>query len=267
MLCSMAFSKGEKAQIIAGSGPRYMPPMIQLKGAIAKMFSACAKAGTVDASEQTRLFAIRYDVTHDFHIILNGIRHDRDTGSIFLDGFYIPDTTDFFRQEVVISNRDAGCLAVAASKEDMKLCERLVPALTERCRSWEHTSDCKYKSGTIKSSVCDCGLGRNAEQMPSGWEDVAHLAIRIAIPLLSAVPYVKSVVDCKLVAAMTGHKATVEQDEKKEASGSASVSAVSDNCGSDKPDLKACTRCEKVKYCNHTCQKAAWKTHKKVCKR
>jgi hypothetical protein len=103
--------------------------------------------------------------------------------------------------------------------------------------------------------------------MLGGYEDVAGYGIRIALPVISAVPYVECVVDEKLAAIMTAYKATLGQDEKKEASGSASVSAVCDNCGSDKPGLKACSRCEKVKYCNHACQKAAWKKHKKVCKR
>jgi hypothetical protein len=261
----MAFSKGELAQVKA-MALKCLPPMVRLKEVIAKIFSTCAKVYTEGPSEQIRMYIIRYDDTNKFHIVFNGLRHDRDTGSIFLDSFFIPDTADF-TEHMAVNRKSQKCLVVPVSKEDMMLWQCLIPALAERCRSWEHSSDCKYKPGSIKSSVCDCGLGRNVEQMLGGYEDVAGYGIRIALPVISAVPYVECVVDEKLAAIMTAYKATLGQDEKKEASGSASVSAVCDNCGSDKPGLKACSRCEKVKYCNHACQKAAWKKHKKVCKR
>jgi TPR repeat protein len=38
-------------------------------------------------------------------------------------------------------------------------------------------------------------------------------------------------------------------------------------CGKDGDDLKACTACKLVKYCNATCQRANWPMHKKECKK
>jgi hypothetical protein len=247
----MAFSKGEMAQVRASLSPGSMPPVLQLKSAIAKIFFECVE-NHAGPGEQTRMYMLRYDDTNKFYIVSDRLRHDRDTGSIFLDGFFVPDTADFDRL-MTVRNKIKKCCVMPASKEGMELWQRPMPALAERCRSWEHTSDCKYKSGCIKSSVCDCGLGQNAEHMPSGFESVAKFAIRIALPFISAVPYVESVVDDKLAAKISVYKATIGQEKQKEASASASANAVCDNCGSDKPGLKACTRCEKVKYCNHTC--------------
>lgn len=99
--------------------------------------------------------------------------------------------------------------------------------------------------------------------MPIGYEDIAGFATRFALPLISAVPYAESVDDDEMISRMSAHLAELNLDQMEEASGS----DVCDNCGNSKPDLKACTRCEKVKYCNHACQKAAWREHKKVCKR
>jgi hypothetical protein len=59
--------------------------------------------------------------------------------------------------------------------------------------------------------------GKNAEHMPSGFESVAKFGIRIALPFISAVPYVESVVDDKLAAKISAYKATIGQDKKKEA--------------------------------------------------
>jgi hypothetical protein len=64
---------------------------------------------------------------------------------------------------------------------------------------------------------------KNAEHMPSGFESVAEFGIRIALPFISAVPYVESVVDDKLAAKISAYKATSGQEKKKEASGIAST--------------------------------------------
>ena len=37
-------------------------------------------------------------------------------------------------------------------------------------------------------------------------------------------------------------------------------------CGKRGSDLKVCTACKSVKYCNRNCQKLHWKAHKKECK-
>ncbi|OJD31510.1 mynd domain [Diplodia corticola] len=37
------------------------------------------------------------------------------------------------------------------------------------------------------------------------------------------------------------------------------------SCGKVSDDLKRCAKCHSERYCNRDCQKAHWKTHKKVC--
>ncbi|KAH7042207.1 putative MYND domain protein [Macrophomina phaseolina] len=37
------------------------------------------------------------------------------------------------------------------------------------------------------------------------------------------------------------------------------------SCGKTSTDLKRCAKCHSEHYCNRDCQKAHWKTHKKVC--
>lgn len=38
-------------------------------------------------------------------------------------------------------------------------------------------------------------------------------------------------------------------------------------CGKYKKDIKKCSRCKLILYCNQECQKNHWKEHKIVCKR
>jgi hypothetical protein len=208
------------------------------------------------------MFVLRHEDDFKFHIVAKALRHDRDTGSIFLDGFFVPVTPEFVKRYIT-SRTNQECLAIIASEEDLKLWQHLMPALAERCRSWEHTADCKYKTKANLTFLCDCGVGQDAASMPGPYKALAKFATRIAIPLISAVPYVESMDDEDMIREINAAVEAVKLGKKKATSSSANC----DNCGSNKPDLKTCTRCEKVKYCNHACPKAAWKTHKKVCKR
>ncbi|KAI4736111.1 hypothetical protein E4T50_13378 [Aureobasidium sp. EXF-12298] len=258
-----ALSKSELALLTSKPGPGSRPVMFQLKELIRQMFAACA--GIADGhDEKIQMFVFRHSGLFKFHIIVNALRHDRDTGSIFLDGFFIPVTAEFV-ERMLASKTNPECLVIDTSKEHLELWQHLVPALAERCRSWEHKSDCNYKTKTDTTFLCDCGIGQNASAMPRPHKAIAKFATRIALPFISAVPYVESMTDETMVSAMNAAMAAAGLDDKTKPS--ASDNADCDNCGSDNPGLKVCSRCEKVKYCNHACQKAAWKKHKKVCKR
>jgi hypothetical protein len=258
----MVMSKRESAEIKARHSIGSIPAMTHLKGIIGLMFSAYSGLHPDIPGRPIRLFALEHTREYAFFIIAKTLRHNRDTGSILLDGFFVVVNPEFV-ERMIFGRNTKDCLVIKTSKEDMELWRRFAPALAERCRSWEHANDCKTDFN--KFSICDCGLGKDAAQMPSGYEDLASFATRIALPLLSAVPYLESVIDEKLLSETTAAMAAIELKKKKESSASGNASC--DNCGSEKPDLKVCSRCEKVKYCNHACQKAAWKKHKKVCKR
>eukprot|EP01113_Clastostelium_recurvatum_P051378 TRINITY_DN9971_c0_g2_i1.p1 TRINITY_DN9971_c0_g2~~TRINITY_DN9971_c0_g2_i1.p1 ORF type:complete len:158 (+),score=25.00 TRINITY_DN9971_c0_g2_i1:381-854(+) len=49
-------------------------------------------------------------------------------------------------------------------------------------------------------------------------------------------------------------------------SSSNSSSSSCSSCGSHASDLLMCSRCKLASYCNATCQRAHWRTHKKTCK-
>lgn len=255
-----ALSKSELALLTAKPSPGSRPVMFQLKDLVRQMFTACADIAD-NHSKQMHMFALRHGEASKFHIIANALRHDRDTGSMFLDGSFILVTADFI-ERMLASKTNTECLVIDASKEDMELRQHLVPALAGRCRSWENTSDCNYKT-KADTFLCHCGAGRNTASMPTPYKVIAGFATRIALPLISGVSYVESMTDEEMVSKMSVALNAVDLDQEKYTSGDATC----DNCGSDKSGLKVCSRREKVKYCNHACRKAAWKKHKKVCKR
>ncbi|KAG9660887.1 hypothetical protein KCU95_g5194, partial [Aureobasidium melanogenum] len=268
LLSSMALSKRERAQTNAKQSSGSMPPMNLLKKAIGQIFSACAGFNASAPGKRINFFVVEHN--QDYKILVaDTLRHDRDTGSVFLDAFYMPPSAELVKHKsfkAMMADKSSQSLIIDANKEEMALWQRLLPALIERCRSWEHTAACKRKARAAKTVVCDCGRGRDAAHIPKDYKGMAKFAVRVAIPMISAVPYVESMVDEEMVSRMTAAAGAPGPDQKQYSAATTTTKTGCANCGSDKPGLKVCSRCEKVKYCNHACQKAAWKSHKKVCK-
>ncbi|KAK6006796.1 hypothetical protein QM012_005804 [Aureobasidium pullulans] len=264
LLFPMALSKRERTIANTEQSSSPTPPMILLKEVIGKMFSACAGFHPSAPGKQITLFLVEHNQGHKI-LAADTLRHDRNTGSVFLDAFYLPPSADLVKHRSfkAMMAKDSQVLIINANKEEYELWQRLLPALIERCRSWEHATDCKRKTHPSKTLICDCGMGKDAAYMPKDYQGMAKFAIRVAIPMISAVPYVESMVDEQMLSQMAATKDAGNLEKKKGVTSKAGC----DNCGTVKPNLKVCSRCEKVKYCNHACQKAAWKIHKKVCKR
>lgn len=272
-LFSMALSERERTCV------NHIPPLIQAKEVIRQMCLGSVGLHPDSPGKKVCLFMLKDESTYQFFIIANALRHDRDTGSVFLDAFYMPATRDLIAhksfQAILSPNVNHHSLVINADAEDIKLWQSLIPALVERCRSWEHVENCTWKTNPSKASICDCGLGKDVSKMSSDFRDIARFATRIAIPAMSAVPYLESMTSQESMDRLTDEMQTASLEQRQQQqplipSSNAPNASNMDACGhcrTIKPGLKACTRCEKVKYCNHTCQKAAWKTHKKECKR
>lgn len=262
LLFPMALSKRERSLANTKQNPGSVPPMILLKEVIGHMFSACAGFHATSPGKRITFFVVEHHQTRKI-LVADTLRHDRNTGSIFLDAFYMPPSAELVKHSKAMADKNLRSLVIDANEEEMELWQRLLPALVERCRSWEHATDCKRKTRpAAEPIICDCGIGKDAAHMPKDHKGMAEFAIRVAIPMISAVPYVESMIDEKIVSKMTDAMGSVSLNKKKDTTARAGC----DHCGNDKPGLKVCSRCEKVKYCNHACRKAAWKTHKKVCK-
>lgn len=197
-------------------------------------------------------------------------------------------------------------MSVFVDRETELLWKKLLPAFIGRCRyTWDHTDSCEYNHSSEyatdgatklripisvehgKSSFCNCGQGKDAKHMPRVFKPFAKLSTRIAIAPISAVPYlgcmipekvdvsatrVRNVASGPIIATETAAAtiapamAAANLATAVPIPGSESTEGCG-HCGATKPDLKVCARCDKVCYCNRACQKAAWKEHKKVCKR
>lgn len=218
----------------------------------------------------------RTEKPHTF-IFVKNLHHDLDLGSIVLNACVVPLTVARFEPlgattqhslHDFLSNQTSPALTLYLNDNDTILWKRLLPALAERCRTWQHKDTCEYREvGKIPLSVevdenplCSCGEGvvppdfmdDNTEE-----EAMAKYSTRIAISPIFPVPYVGASADVD--ASPPGTQSAPQP--------TTSSSPQCDNCNKPSTQLKNCAACGKAKYCSKECQKAAWKAHKPECKK
>jgi hypothetical protein len=156
---------------------------------------------------------------------------------------------------------------VGAGVEERKAWMHLLVAATERCRTWEHRTNCEYRVQSAipltlepdKSSICSCGAGVGAEAFVKKYPMLRPLAphvTRAAISPLFALSYMERVINPEGAAAT------------KIPPTPASATAVRYECaacgkeGGAPGSLLICSRCRLVRYCSAGCQREDWKGHK-----
>ncbi|KAL8872720.1 MAG: hypothetical protein Q9174_001698 [Haloplaca sp. 1 TL-2023] len=220
------------------------------------------------------VFSLSYNQATDTLIFVSKMRHDLDLGSIVLDAWVLPYTTEMEKKlnsatERLVEKSNPRPLALVCREQELILWKRLLPALAERCRTWSHRDGCEYrkKGATIPLStkeaenpLCSCGEGRTTADFAKKdklWAPFAKCVTRVAIAPIFPVPYVE--------AASLFPEGSMPSSGGSKSTGS--VDSKCDHCGKMAADLKACGACGKARYCGKECQKAGWKTHKSKCKK
>ncbi|KAI4246403.1 MAG: hypothetical protein L6R42_009922, partial [Xanthoria sp. 1 TBL-2021] len=127
-------------------------------------------------------------------IFVSGLHHDLDLGSVVLDAWVLPLTTDRVQKLAPglqgLLSAEPPPVGVYLSDRESTMWKRLLPALAERCRTWNHKASCEYRNkGQIPLSIEEdqnplCGCGR--------WALFAKYVTRIAIVPVFPVPYMES---------------------------------------------------------------------------
>jgi hypothetical protein len=211
-------------------------------------------------NEQTRLFSLNHTTAGGVHLLIfiSNLRMDLANQTVVLDAAVLPLTHELVPR---ISSFLAGLLKLSichikVDSEELNLWKQALPALVERCRTWEHQADCEYlPESSIPLSVeegqrvvCSCGNGRFPPDFILGvpkWSTVSRYFVRAAVSPCFQTPFSEQLFDFGI---LHGCRA----------------------CGKEKTDngkaLLSCAKCHKAKYCSADCQRADWKSHKLHCR-
>lgn len=267
-------STGEHRLVHEKAAPENTTALLELKKSICILYEIF-----LNTRGRLRIYELSRSPGMSTLLFISTLRHSGYQGSVFLEGFVVslagerlapiqPLIDGMFETKEIVNS-------MLGPKEQLYW-KKLLPALIESVRTtWSHGEECEYrKKKHIPLSaepedvpVCSCGEGEEIDTFPrcTHWELFAKYAKRLAIPPVSTVPFMESI----------AQDVSLQLDQLREhlpsvppAASNAPVKREKcDQCGKLQEKLKNCQRCGKTKYCNHACQKAAWKGHKKQCKK
>ena len=252
-------------------------PKIDLKDSLNIIIQSVAGVHPKEAKGRpVQIFQLTLSRNQSCHtlIFVSGLHHDLDLGSVVLDAWVLPLTIERVQK---LANGLQGLLSakpppvgVLLSGRESTLWKRLLPALAERCRTWNHKASCEYRTeGQIplstdedQSPLCSCGEGKVTSSFTKvkQWAPFAQYVTRVAIAPVFPVPYMESLMRFPDPNVSTA-------PEPKVSTGRTLQKPECDNCKASSGQLLACGGCNKVRYCSKECQKAAWKAHKVRCKK
>ncbi|TEA18403.1 Deformed epidermal autoregulatory factor 1-like protein [Colletotrichum sidae] len=240
------------------------------------LFSLFTLTTGTQGEAQTGLFSL--DIPGgsgtQIHIFVSAVRLDAASGSIVLDAAVLPYTPSIVEKlydSFLLGLHALEIGAVSVDEDELELWRKTLPAMVERCRTWNHKSACEYsKRGIVpvslkmgESPLCSCGLGKLPKDFISipGWEEASKYATRIAISPTYAVPFVDDVVDFDLWKGRLGGGGGAQNMIKQANEAKERCT----NCGRAGGTLKKCSQCHIAKYCSLTCQKKDWRKHRSEC--
>ncbi|TFK74177.1 hypothetical protein BDN72DRAFT_813437 [Pluteus cervinus] len=272
---SLMLSDRERANMTTNETSEARDVLLDVKGTIFAMFK------NIVGEEKTNIRVYQLgenELTLHTRIFILDLRLDLSSHTIVADAFAFSD------EDAVLQKHGPFPFAlpmmfVQTPKDEVTVWKGLLPALAERCRSWEHKPTCEYtKTGKIPLGVnvkqdplCQCGRGIGTEEFVKvkGWAPFAPFVTRIAFGPLFAVSYLES------VGGMLKSFQTI--NEMVESGINLQIAnLIKEICGGchttaakllkeGKPKMMVCSRCKLVSYCSQKCQKAAWKEHKPQC--
>ncbi|KAK8050303.1 hypothetical protein PG994_012033 [Apiospora phragmitis] len=221
---------------------------------------------------QTGLFSLNQpDKGIVILVFIQCIRIDTAAGSVVADAAILPLTFDLVLsrklEDFLLVLRELEICAITVNDEELRLWKQVIPDMVERCRTWNHTTDCEYKRPgaespltleTGKPLLCSCGNGKlpgNYMKIP-GWDLASQYAVRAAISPSFSVPFVEDIVDTDMLKLGRGVQ-EMTTSEKCRSCGKTMTAAGG--------KLMQCARCKEVSYCSKECQKADWKKHRQEC--
>lgn len=145
-----------------------------------------------------------------------------------------------------------------------------VPAMIERCRDWEHQTECEYKTPASASSVliCSCGMGKIGREFLNveEWAPLGPYVTRCAISPVFSEPIIEQTRGHWLTTFGSG--LGMSRREMEVIAHRTETTPPDKSCHWCRRHEKTrkCGRCKRVYYCGKECQVKDWKQHKRSCR-
>jgi hypothetical protein len=189
-----------------------------MKETVTALFSGFSSdCGGSQTEQRWKGFRLVCEGSSDTLFITSTARHDLDSGSLCLDCYVVPLTSERMpriSEALLNAVREEKLLGVRISPREEILWKSALPSLVERCQmSWDHTARCEYGARPFRSPlsvahgispICTCGEGQDIGSLPRTFSGFGRYATRIAIPTLSAIPYVETLALSSLLSSGTG---------------------------------------------------------------
>lgn len=242
-------------------------PLLELKASILFIFQK------ISQDPKARTFGLHSSTIGIYMVFfVNHVRVDSVFNAVVADIVLLPlseERLKIYGKDLAEEKLDDKMVIISTPPPEALLWQHLLPALTERCRTWSHRPSCEYQLarkvplstelGCI--SLCTCGEGKDLgafSNLPDrSSKTFAPYATRAALSPLFAVSFLEPVGGF-LREAMAKIDSTV---------GSAATKTCA-QCGTGavgKRTLLLCSVCKDVRYCGRACQVAHWKKHKNDC--
>lgn len=267
MLYPATMSVSEKQQFEMVSTRVAMPGRLGVKESLYYLFMHIAG---LDNLAKSNWFSLNSPAGLVCVILVDSIRMDLSHQTVFLDAALLPPQAsggcDYLVPFMEMTPDDA--IRVEVNEDEAVFWRHLLPAFSERCRSWDHKSTCEYRlEGRLpistedgKAFICSCGNGDFPDEYLANirsFETVKKFAVRVAVPAIFASSLSK--VGAGLVDSSTTSADTQAIRLKKSCL----------KCGAattkDGNPLLECSKCKAAYYCSRDCKQRDRKRHKQTC--
>ncbi|KAK6503241.1 hypothetical protein TWF481_008270 [Arthrobotrys musiformis] len=203
-------------------------------------------------------------------IYVKDIRLDLSGQNVIADCALIPFEDDNLEKITPLIAHNFHHAPLKNSPQEAKAWLQVSASFVERCRTWQHKSDCQYfKSGRVPLSspelkignppICGCGRGIFPEEFfqDRKIKPLLPFATRAAIGPLFPPPYSMELQNINELIPKLGALNIPSHPKEGECA----------TCGKEAGGdvkLSKCSACMKVEYCSKECQKRDWKAHKKT---
>src|SRR5271155_5516842 len=129
-------------------------------------------------------------------VVVTGLFLDNNSHSVVAEGYVLPlmnvPHTDTVNKLISSPHN------ILVPPDSYTLFKKVLRAMAERCRDWEHSESCEFltdegfsvKEG--RSPFCSCGVGKVQRSFRTGqWKEISDYVTRVAITPIFSVPYIE----------------------------------------------------------------------------